>query len=102
MISRYPIIRVDRSTDDVADSFLDALQTGPPRAGRCSVKKMLSALPEDEREAVVATMQRCKSDAPEDRNFTFSWLAKTLEESGRPTVEVVALRRHMRGECSCG
>jgi hypothetical protein len=85
----------------VSDQLLDALNTGQVSTGRCSVGQFLRSLPPEERDAILVAMRRCSSDAPDTKNFNFSWLSKTLEENGKPLVKGVAFRRHVRGECTC-
>lgn len=85
----------------MSDQLLEALAAGAKSASKCSVGNFIKSLPDDEREAVLTALRRCKSEAPEDSGFNFSWLSSVLEDSGRSGLKPPALRRHMRGECNC-
>lgn len=85
----------------MSSSLIGALSTGNVNSKRCPVGAFMNTLPEDEFNAIIEAMRRCRSSEPEDKNFTFVWLSKTLEENGKPKLGEVRFRRHMRGECSC-
>lgn len=81
--------------------LISLLAVGDKPISKCTVSKLLLSLDETEREAVLETMRKCRSQDMEYKAFTFSWLCKVLESSGKPTPTVVSFRRHMRGECAC-
>ena len=85
----------------MSKSLIESLSEGKTDSGRCPVGHFLRNLPEEERDAVIEAMRRCKSQEPEDKNFNFVWLSKTLEEGGKPYIKDTKFRRHMGGVCSC-
>lgn len=82
-------------------SLIEALKEGHSNTGKCSVGHFIRNLPDDEKEAVIEAMRKCKSTDLEDKHFNFAWLAKTLKDNGKPEIKAINFRRHMRGDCSC-
>lgn len=85
----------------MADSLIAALSAGRADPGKCPVGHFLKSLPDDEFNAVIEAMRRCRSTEPEDKGFNFAWLSQTLAANDKPLIRDVKFRRHMRGECSC-
>lgn len=85
----------------MSEQLLEALASGAQPTKKCLVGQYVRSLSDAEREAVIAALRRCKSSAPEDSGFNFSWLSTVLEEAGGSNIKPAGLRRHMRGECNC-
>lgn len=85
----------------MSEPFLAALASGSQPTVKCHVGQFLRSLDDDERDAVLTALRRCRSESPDDSGFTFSWLATVLEENNKGSLKPPSLRRHMRGECNC-